>query len=438
MSRFGLRMWCACFMGLLAVEVRAQPDRDASYVEFGPYAGPSAEAIDRESLTGKVMAGYQGWFTAEGDGAHLGWKHYGRRGEFRPGTCNIDLWPDVSELDADERFDTEFRHADGATAQVFSSHQPKTVLRHFRWMREYGVDGVFVQRFVVETRNTTTLRHFNRVLASCREGANREGRCYALMYDLSGLGEREIDHAIDDYKRLVDHLKLTRDEADRAYLRHNGKPVVAVWGVGFNDGRAYTLADCRRFVSFLKSDPRYGGATVMLGVPTAWRTLDRDAVSDPALHEIISLADIVSPWSVGRYDSPRGALLHAEERISPDLAWCKERGKEYLPVVFPGFSWSNMRRNARFDQIPRRRGEFLWSQVVGAKRAGATMLYVAMFDELDEGTAIFKCTNNPPVGESRFVKLDGLPSDHYLWLTGQARKVIRGELTVADEPPRRE
>jgi hypothetical protein len=428
----------ASIVGLCAAKVRAQDELSAIYAELRPYAGPAAaEAIDRQTLTGKVMAGYQGWFTAEGDSAGLGWKHYGRRGEFRPSRCNIDLWPDVSELDDDETIDTPFRHADGTTAQVFSSHHPKTVQRHFQWMRDYGIDGVFVQRFVVETRSAATLRHFNQVLTNCREGANTHGRCYALMYDLSGLREGEMERAIEDWKQLVEHLRLGRDEADRAYLRHNGRPVVAVWGIGFNDGRSYTLADCQHFVDFLKDDPQYGGNTVMVGVPTAWRTLDRDAINDPTLHELIKKADIVSPWTVGRYDSPRGAARHASEVIAPDIAWCREHGKDYLPVAFPGFSWSNMRRDAPFDQIPRRRGEFLWSQFLGAKRAGADMLYVAMFDELDEGTAIFKCTNNPPTGESRFVNLDGLPSDHYLWLTGEAGKMLRGEVPATEELPKR-
>jgi len=34
-----------------------------------------------------------------------------------------------------------------------------------------------------------------------------------------------------------------------------GQTVVAVWGIGFNDGRDYTLAECRRLVEFLKNDP---------------------------------------------------------------------------------------------------------------------------------------------------------------------------------------
>ena len=74
-----------------------------------------------------------------------------------------------------------------------------------------------------------------------------------------------------------------------------------------------------------------------------------------------------------------------------------------------------------------------------AKKAGATAVYQAMFDEMDEGTAIFKCTDDPPVGESRFLPLEGLPSDHYLWLTGMGRKLIRGEIDAMEEvPPRRQ
>ena len=84
------------------------------------------------------MVGYQGWFNCEGDGAKLGWKHWARdpRRLFGPKNVTVDLWPEVSELDEDERFATGFRHADGSAAEVFSSRNRKTVIRHFEWMRD--------------------------------------------------------------------------------------------------------------------------------------------------------------------------------------------------------------------------------------------------------------------------------------------------------------
>ncbi len=60
------------------------------------------------------------------------------------------------------------------------------------------------------------------------------------------------------------------------------------------------------------------------------------------------------------------------------------------------------------------------------------MLYVAMFDEMDEGTAIFKCSNQPPCGApAKFLGYEGVPSDHYLWLTGQAGQMLRGEIPLS-------
>ncbi len=45
-----------------------------------------------------VMAGYQGWFAAEGDASERGWYHYqnGSCGGFKPGCSSIDFWPDMT------------------------------------------------------------------------------------------------------------------------------------------------------------------------------------------------------------------------------------------------------------------------------------------------------------------------------------------------------
>jgi hypothetical protein len=402
--------------------------REAIIAQLAPYDGPSNAGVEVSTLTGKVVAGYQGWFAVPGDGTGRGWVHLGRGGRFAPGACAIEIWPDLAELPAEDRFPTGFRFADGSVAPMFSSYRKSTVMLHFRWMQEYGIDGALVQRFASEVRDPKALNQRNTVLRHAREAANRHGRGYALMYDLSGLRSDTFQQVIDDWKHLVDGMKLGRDPRDRAYFKHRGKPLVAVWGVGFNDNRHYTLADCERLIDLLKDDPQYGGNTVMLGVPYYFRELKGDTANDPELHRVLMKADILSPWAVGRFGVDRPVAALRDKAIAPDVAWCSERTKDYLPVVWPGFSWHNLRAGqAAFDQIPRQKGEFMWRQAVAAKQGGATMLYVAMFDEMDEATAIFKTTNTPPVGESPFIAEAGIGNDHYLWLTGEIGRMLRGQ-----------
>ena len=420
---------CTC----LTSSVNSQ-DTDSNHL-WPTYQVSSQKGVDTSSLNGKVMCGYQGWFTCPGDGSNRGWTHWGKGRKFEPGRCTSDLWPDMTEFRPDERYPTAFKHKDGSTANVFSSLNQKTVLRHFRWMQQYGIDGVFVQRFAVKTFSQSGLNHCNTVLDHCRTGANQFGRAYAVMYDLSGMRENQMPRVIEDWKSLVDKLKITKDPQDKAYLHHNGKPVVAVWGIGFSEGRRYTLDECAALIDFLKDDPSYGGYTVMIGIPTYWRTLNRDSVTDKKLHDVIRKADIISPWTVGRYRTLDEIRIHARDRWAPDIAWCKKHNLEYLPVVFPGFSWHNMKTRAKLDQIPRRKGRFLWKQYVEAQNAGATMIYQAMFDEVDEGTAIFKCTNDPPIGASPFLTYEGLPSDYYLRLVGHAARYLRLKLTIPSVPP---
>lgn len=425
-----LAIRCAIAFAFAVLASRAEPVVERAQNEaLAPYTGPSQSGVDSRTLAGKVMCGYQGWFNCEGDGADRGWVHWVKgKGAPAPQNVKVDLWPDVSELAANERFDTALRHSDGRTAQVFSSFKRPTVLRHFRWMRDYGIDGAFVQRFAVGVRDPRTLRHNNTVLAHCREGANLHGRAYALMYDLSGLAAGRIGQVMDDWRALRSQAKLG---SDPAYLHHRGKPLIAIWGIGFNDKREYTLNECRRLIEFFKSD----GCAVMLGIPTYWREQKNDAVADAALHSVLSLADVLSPWTVGRYASPEQMQRHMQTVAAGDIAWCGERRIDYLPVIFPGFSWHNM-HGGPLDAIPRLRGRFFWEQFREAKAVGATMIYVAMFDEVDEGTAIFKCANDVPAApDTPFVTYEGLPSDHYLRLTGLGAKMLRGELSHETKLP---
>ncbi len=394
-----------------------------------------AETTKYTSYKGLVMAGYQGWFNKPRDGGIM----YPDENKIR-----IDMWPDVSEYEI--TYPTGMKLEDGSTARFFYSGDQSTIDTHFRWMQEYGLDGVFMQRFFGAARSRN--RHNVTVFKHAFEAASRYERAVAVMYDLSGLKAKGEDCSalIEDWKFLVDSLGVTNQKGAKTYVHHRGKPLVAIWGVGFPD-RSYNIRNIglQRFIDFLKNDPVYGGCSIMMGVPTFWRDLNADCNPDPYLHELIRQIDIVLPWMVQRF-SP---LLHNDmdryrDVILDDITWCKANGIDYVPCVTPGFSWHNLsRQSAKLEpkpvnSIPRLGGQFYWQQISTAIVSGADMLYVAMFDEVNEGTAIFKISDNPPVSEvAKFVGNDGLSSDHYLWLSGEAAKMLRKEIPLSLTLPER-
>ena len=393
-------------------------------------AAKTTESMSRvrfKSIKNLVMAGYQGWFNTPKDGAGLGWKHFEKEKEFKPGKCTIDLWPDVSEYE--KTYETAFKLPDETPAKVFSSYDASTTDLHFKWMKQYGIDGVFMQRFVVSIRNQKGKDNYNKILNNAVLSAEKYDRAICLMYDLSGMEAGEEDILIRDWKELCEKYKLV-SRNNNHYVYHHGKPLVAVWGIGFNDRRKYGYEQVKKIIDFLKSE----GCSILVGVPTHWRTLTIDAVSDTRLLELVKQADIVHPWLVGRFDNH--TYEPYRKSIEEDIKWCKANGKDYIPVLFPGFSWHNMKKDAPQNMIPRLGGRFFWKQVKGAVDAGAESLYLAMFDEIDEGTAFFKCTNTPPVGESSFITYEGEAPDHYLWLAGEAAKYLRGELRSSRMPVR--
>jgi glycoprotein endo-alpha-1,2-mannosidase len=385
------------------------------------------------TYNGLVMAGYQGWFNCEGDGAGRGWTHYSKNGKFEDGSCTIDFWPEINEYKV--KYKTPFRFADGSPAYVFSSYDESTVDLHFKWMKQYGIDGVFMQRFFSVLTNKGRLNHSDKVLASAIKAANKYGRAICLMYDIGSMDDSKYKLVMEDWKHLVNDLKLTNQGKKTTYLFHNGKPLVAFWGISAGTRESGHIPEIFDIIDFFKNDPVYGGCSIHLGIPSRWRTLGSDTKGDPRLHEVIRRADVVHPWLVGRFNEETYEK-YRQENIIDDVKWCKENGKSYAPTVFPGFSWYNMKPNEISDKIPRNKGEFFWKQIAGAIESGAKMLYVAMFDEIDEGTAIMKCAHEVPVGKSIFVPVEKeVPSDHYLWLTGMAGKILRGEIPFSKTIP---
>jgi len=389
------------------------------------------------SCNGLVMAGYQGWFTAEGDGADRGWHHYEKSGKFEPGSNTIDFWPDVTEYT--KTYKTAFKYAYGTDAYVYSPYDEETIDLHFKWMKDYGIDGVFMQRFISEIKSVKGKQHFNTVLNHSLKAANKYNRAICIMYDLSGCKSSDMQVLLNDWNELQQIFSLFDNQNNPTYLRHNKKPVLAIWGIGFNDGRIYTITDVQNLINEVKGKTKK--VSVMLGVPYYWRTLEKDTENNPLLHDVIKSADIIMPWAVGRYNS--GSYSNtASGTLTGDITWCNTNNVDYIPLVFPGFSWGNLKGNTSlYNQIPREEGDFLWQQVAGAKMADAKSLYVAMFDEIDEGTAIYKCEkegNLPMNGSCKFVGIEeSLDSDYYLWLTGQAANWFHGDNTYSILKPDR-
>src|ERR1019366_8732784 len=253
------------------------------------------------SYEGRVMCGYQGWFRAEGDGSGEGWTHYSERGPLTAASLHPDFWPDVSEYE--KTYPTLLTNKDGSTVRVFSSWDQSTTDLHFKWMQQYGIDGVFVQRFFGGLRTPESRKKSRLVLEHAIKASQQTGRAISVMYDLSGLRDDGEDCSviIQDWKELVDELKITSQSTNN-YLYHRGKPMVVIWGLGFPD-RGYNIQNIGmdKLISFLKNDPGYGGCSVMLGVPTYFRDLNVDTNPDPYLHKLIESADIVMPWMVRRF-----------------------------------------------------------------------------------------------------------------------------------------
>jgi hypothetical protein len=382
----------------------------------------SRRPVDASTLTGKHLVGYQGWFGTPNDGQNNGWDHW-FRGEPTMANANFDLYPDTREFFDSELYDTAMTLKDGRRAGLYSSHNERTLQRHFDWMADYGIDGVSIGRFINGTKVEPIRRRLDQFLGKLRRAAEASGRVFFVWYDVTDCpGPTFVADMQRDWTHVMQEL---RPQDSPSYLRHKGKPVVGVWAAG-SGTCPRSPNDWMALTAWLKTQPG-NGATVWLGSSRDWRT-------DNTWRPVLDTADIVAPWAVTGCLDLASADAYCRDVVKGDIEYTRARGQDYVPLIFPGFSWHNLQQQRQpINAIPRLGGQFYWRQAYNVVSAGATNIFTAMFDEVDEGTAILKvaATQQEMPSDGQFLSLDAdgtaVPSDWYLRLAGEAGKMVRRE-----------
>ena len=402
---------------------------------FATAAGAAPATVDASTLDGKVLFGYQGWFGCPGTWGG-NWSHWGNP----PRGVSVDMYPDLTDFAKADLCPVPGYGPEGSTAYFFSARNPRVTDMHFQWMRDYGLDGVLIQRFLADIPGLKSQGDV--VLKNILASSAKYGRVVAIEYDVTGSNFTTWAQNLQaDWKYLDEQLHIT---AQPNYLRHKGRPLVSVWGMGLNESRnpPANAADAIALIDwFHKGAPAGLQASVMGGVPAGFRTLSRDSRTDPAWLNAWKAMDAVQPWNVGRYNSLTGVRTDYNPRTLADQKWLAAAGVTYMPSIFPGYSFYNANHAKKQNEIPRLGGKFLWQQGMGAKAAGAPAVKIAMFDEVNEATAMFKLVSKrseaPPTGYWLALDADGeqLPSDWYLRLAGELTQIIHGEKPAVDIIP---
>jgi len=374
-----------------------------------PYSGPVNDFVDRNTLVGKVMTGYQGWFATPNDADDLGWRHWGRSAGVDPSPTEItvDMWPYMDEYRPEDRYPAgNMVLGDGSPATLFSSRDPATVQRHFHWMRKHNIDGAYLQRFV----SRTTSGYYGApefVLNNVRAAANLEGRVWAIEYDISSLTSdaNPLEVMTNDWNFLVNDCHILEDAR---YAHENGKPVLFIWGFSVPGREGIDLAEADAIVDWFKTRNLY----LIIGVRDDWE-------SRTDWHDHYQKYDQLLAWMEG--DQTR--LASQKTRLD---GW----GMKILPHTWPGFSWHNLQKLTYSNQYTARDGgNFYWGKLYNALSVGADQIFLGMFDEYDEATAIMPMSDNPPEPHTEwghYITNEGRDPFWYLQLSEAAREMLNG------------
>jgi len=384
-----------------------------------PETGVDVTPSPPGDVVGKVIVGYQGWFAAIGDGSPIDrYWHWSHTWEQQPSPSNnaIKSWPDVRDYTS--TFPTMYANlGNGQPAKVFSSFTDQTIDMQFKWMKQYGIDGAALQRF-----NPSGLEGPVRdaMAAKTKIAAEANGVKFYIMYDVSGWTNMQAELKTDWTNKMSVYT------SSPMYAKQNGKPVICIWGFGFNDdNHNFSAAICLEVIKWFQSK----GCYVIGGVPTNW--LKQNSDSRPDFLSAYKALDMISPWMVGRIGNANQSDGFFTNINKADQAYCNANGIDYQPCVMPG----------DLQERQRAHGDFMWRQFYNMTRVGAQGLYISMYDEYNEGNQIAKTAETQafvPAGSGILaLDEDGTPcsADYYLRLTGDGAKMFKGIIPLTATRP---
>jgi len=391
------------------------------------------------------MAGYQGWFRCPASQSDTGWSHWSANpNRIDPESIKFEIWPDMSAYPSSSRVVAPgFLDSFGNQCFLYSGVNAKVIESQFTSMRDYDIDGIWLQRFIVNFPGQPVSvggPAQDDVMAKVISTAGRTGRVWAISYDLAGAkGAPDVVFALvaDDWQKLVDQGTT----AGPRYLHQNGLPVVSIWDFINDHSRPITPGLIQQFVNYFHTSGKYRAYLVSGG---DWNF----AAEPPEWQAAFKGFDAYIPWNIGNVTgAPNSSPAASMGWWKADKVRCEAEGVRWIPTIYPGFSWNHLLQitdQSRTSTIARRGGRFYWEQWRRLKQLDIKTVFIAMFDEVDEGTSIDKNTNNPPVTYNGaplpilpFVTYDGESSDWYLFLTQCGRKLLRGEISDTSDLPKR-
>ncbi len=266
-----------------------------------------------------------GWFAWPGDSSSANrWIHWFHSPGTHPTAENlhIDLYPEMDEYDNYDLMESKVMMKDGSRAKFFSSVRPKVVLKHFEWMRDYGITGAFHIRFMSKMSDPDVRERRTMVLRNVKNAAEETGRLFAVSYNIVGANPDGLmlEELKSDWMRLVEEEEITQSSQ---YIRQDGKPVLRIFGIGFD---LVNISDTHQIVDLVNWLQNSASVYLIGGVPSQWRIGGKDARSDPDWKNIYDSLDGIQPWHVGRWKTINSFDDYYRKIISPDAEYCDSKG----------------------------------------------------------------------------------------------------------------